>query len=100
MPKATKERPKHAASLSVQLQSDRHPLASESKRSQKKRKAVEDQEAEKDVREQVVDGKLGRQILRMAQEQQEEEDNEEESLSEEEEEDMKWRDIEYFLSAI
>ena len=94
MPKTTKERPKHATSLSSQLQNDRNPLASQSKRSKRKRDAQEREDLEDDDGEQVVSGKLGRQIMTMAREQQEAlEDGEEDGESDEEEEDtMQWRD--------
>jgi hypothetical protein len=94
MPKTTKERPKHATSLSSQLQNDRNPLASQSKRSKRKRDVQEREDLEEEDGEQVVSGKLGRQIMTMAREQQEAlEDGDEDGESDEEEEDtMQWRD--------
>ena len=92
MPKAEKERPKHATSLAAQLQNDRNPLVSQSKRAKWKRN-VQEQEERDEEGEQVVSGKLGRQILTMAREQQEALEEDEEAGSEEGEEDtMKWRD--------
>ena len=92
MPKAEKERPRHATSLAAQLQNDRSPLVSQSKRAKRKRNAREQEERDAEG-EQVVSGKLGRQILTMAREQQEALEEGEEIGSEEDEEDtMKWRD--------
>jgi hypothetical protein len=85
MPKAAKERPKHAASLSTQILTDKSPYAAESERSKRKRKAADNE----DVSEgQVISGKLSQQILTMAREQLNE--DEEEDLSEHEDE-MAWR---------
>lgn len=92
MPKAEKERPRHATSLAAQLQNDRNPLVSQSKRAKRKRNTREQEELDGE-REQVVSGKLGRQILTMAREQQEALEGDEEIESEEDEENtMKWRD--------
>lgn len=92
MPKTAKDRPKHATSLSAQLQNDRNPLASQSKRSKRKRNAEKENDLDDDG-EQVVSGKLGRQIMTMAREQQEAlEDGEEIDSDEEEEDTMQWRD--------
>ena len=91
MPKAEKERPKHTTSLTAQLQNDRNPLASQSKRSKRKRNAENEDDLEDDG-EQVVSGKLGRQIMTMAREQQEALEGGEEEEEEEEEETMRWRD--------
>lgn len=92
MPKAAKDRPKHATSLTAQLQNDRNPLASQSKRSKRKRNAEKENDLDDDG-EQVVSGKLGRQIMTMAREQQEAlEDGEEIDSDEEEEDTMQWRD--------
>jgi hypothetical protein len=73
MPKAAKERPKHAASLSNQILADKSPYATESKRSKRKRKSEENGQTE----EQVVSGKLSQQILTIAREQLDEEDEDE-----------------------
>jgi hypothetical protein len=88
MPKAVKERPRHAASLGVQLQNDRDPVVSDSKRAKRKRKAAEDG-GELDNGESVISGKLGRQILAIAREQQEEADEDQES---EQDEELGWRE--------
>jgi len=53
-----------------------------------KRKAQDEAEAEQS-REQVVEGKLGRQILTMAREQMDDEDDEDDS---EQENETKWRE--------
>lgn len=87
MPKAAEDHPKHAASLAAQLQNDRNPLVSESKRRKRKRRAREEDEAAEDS-EQVISGKPGRQILTLAREQQEEEYRDDESKGREE---MQWR---------
>jgi hypothetical protein len=89
MPKAEKDRLKHSASLSVQLQNDKNPQVSESKRAKRKRKVEEEDSRENG--EQVISGKLGRQILTMAREQQQEAENDEES---EVEDEMRWRESE------
>jgi hypothetical protein len=92
MPKAEKERPRHAASLAAQLQNDRNPLVSQSKRAKRKRNAREQEEVDEEG-EQIVSGKLGRQILTMAREQQEALEEDEEAESDDDDEDtMKWRD--------
>jgi hypothetical protein len=88
MPKAAKDRLKHSASLSAQLQNDKNPQVSESHRSKRKRKA-EKEEASRENGEQVISGKMGRQILTMAREQQEEAKDDEESELEDE---MRWRE--------
>ena len=88
MPKAVKDRLKHSASLSAQLQNDKSPQVSESKRSKRKRKAEEEQDSRENG-EQVISGKMGRQILSMAREQQEEATDDEES---EVEDGMRWRE--------
>ena len=85
MPKAAKERPKHAASLSNQILADKNPYATESKRSKRKRKAEGNEEAEE---QQVISGKLSQQILTIAREQL----NEEEEEVSENEDEMTWRD--------
>jgi hypothetical protein len=87
MPKAAKERAKHSASLAAQIQNDKDPQVSVSKRAKMKRKAQDEAEAEQS-REQVIEGKLGRQILTMAREQMDEEDEDES----EQENEMKWRE--------
>jgi hypothetical protein len=84
MPKAEKERLKHAASLSTQILADKSPYATESKRSKRKRKSEENDETE-----QVVSGKLSQQILTLAREQLDEEEDEEVSGNEY---GMTWRD--------
>ena len=96
MPKATKERPKHSASLTSQLQNDRSPVVSESQRAKRKRKEVEAKEAE-DQGELIVAGKMSRQILAMAREQQEEDEDEIVSEEKGSDEEMKWRENEYGL---
>jgi hypothetical protein len=88
MPKAVKDRPKHSASLSAQLQNDRDPQVSESKRAKQKRKAEEEEDSRENG-DQVIRGKISRQILAMAREQQDEVDDNEESEGEDE---MKWRE--------
>ena len=89
MPKTAKERVKHTTSLANQLQLDKNPELSESKRTKRQRSA-QDVEEKAENGDQVIGGKLGRQILTMAREQQDEiEENQE---SEEEEEDMRWRE--------
>jgi hypothetical protein len=88
MPKAPKERLKHSSSLSAQLQNDGDPQVSESKRAKRKRKA-EEEEGNTEGGEQVISGKMGRQILAMAREQQDEEEVEEES---EQEDSLHWRE--------
>jgi len=85
MPKAAKERPKHSASLSAQILTDKSPYATESKRSKRKRKAEDNDGLEG---EHLVSGKLSQQILTMAREQLNEEEAEENS---EHEDEMKWR---------
>jgi len=85
MPKAAKERPKHLASLSAQILTDKSPYATESKRSKRKRKAEDNDEPEE---QQVVSGKLSQQILTMAREQLNEDEAEEMS---EREDEMTWR---------
>lgn len=84
MPKAEKERLKHAASLSNQILADKSPYATESKRSKRKRKSEENEETA-----QVVSGKLSEQILTIAREQLDEEEAEKVSENEDE---MTWRD--------
>jgi hypothetical protein len=85
MPKAVKERPKHSASLTAQLQNDRSPLVSDSKRAKRKRKADEDTLDKDDV----ISGKQSRQILVLAREQQDETQDNHESEGEEE---LRWRE--------
>lgn len=87
MPKAAKERAKHSASLAAQIQNDKDPQVSVSKRAKMKRKAQDEAEAEQS-REQVIEGKLGRQILTMAREQMDDEDEDDS----EQENEMKWRE--------
>jgi hypothetical protein len=93
MPKAAKERVKHSTSLANQLQLDKSPQLSESKRAKRQRSTQEeDTEGNGD---QVISGKMGRQILTMAREQQDEVEEDEEP---EEDKDMRWRDNqEYYL---
>jgi hypothetical protein len=88
MPKTTKERVKHTTSLANQLQLDKNPQLSDSKRAKRLRSA---QEIEEKVAngDQVISGKMGRQILAMAREQQDEIEEDQES---EAEEDMRWRE--------
>jgi hypothetical protein len=69
MPKAVKDRPKHRASLTAQLQNDRDPLVADSKWAKRKRKADEEALQDKDD---VISGKQGQQIIAMAREQQHE----------------------------
>ena len=87
MPKATKERAKHSASLAAQIQNDKDPQGSVSKRAKRRRKAEDEEEAEQ-KREQVIEGKPGRQILTMAREQMDDEEDEDS----EQENEMRWRD--------
>jgi hypothetical protein len=87
MPKAVKERAKHSASLAAQIQNDKDPQVSVSKRAKMKRQAQDEAEAEQS-REQVIEGKLGRQILMMAREQMDDEDEDDS----EQENEMKWRE--------
>jgi hypothetical protein len=89
MPKAVKERAKHSASLAAQIQNDKNPQVSVSKRAKMKRQAQDEAEAEQS-REQVIEGKLGRQILTMAREQMDDEDEDEDDS--EQENEMKWRE--------
>ena len=88
MPKAPKDRPKHSASLSTQLQNDKDPQVSESKRAKRKRQADDEEDTRRNG-DQVISGKIGRQILTMAREQQDEAEDEEES---EREDEMRWRE--------
>ena len=88
MPKAAKDRLKHSASLSAQLQNDKNPQVSASKRAKRKRKAEEEDDTRENS-EQIISGKIGRQILTMAREQQEEAEDDGESEAEEE---MRWRE--------
>ena len=88
MPKTTKERMKHTTSLANQLQLDKNPQLSESKRT-KRQRSTQDVEEKAENGDQVISGKLGRQILTMAREQQDEIEEDRES---EEEEDMRWRE--------
>jgi len=88
MPKAAKERAKHSTSLAAQIQNDKDPQVSVSKRAKMKRKAQDEVEAEQSG-EQVIEGKLGRQILMMAREQMDDEDDEDDS---EQENETKWRE--------
>ena len=96
MPKAAKERPKHSASLAIQLQHDKNPETSPSKRSKRKRKAQDDDE---ETNEQIISGKMSRQILALAREQQEEEEENEngEEDENENEEEMKGREQERYV---
>ena len=87
MPKAAKVRVKHGASLAAQIESDKDPKVTVSKRAKRKRK-TEDEEETEEGKEQIIKGKLGRQILTMAREQVD--DEEEEEI--EEEDEMKWRE--------
>ena len=87
MPKAVKERPTHATSLTTQLQNDRDPIVSESKRAKRKRKADEVE----DVHERIISGKMGRRILAMAREQQDEGTGDQES---QEDNELNWREKE------
>ena len=93
MPKAMKERLKHASNLAVQLQGDRDPSVSNSGRAKRKRKAEEEKDDLEDGGDQVVDGKMGRRILAMAREQVEEEEEEDQVSEIGEEEHMQWRGI-------
>ena len=87
MPKAPKERVKHSASLTAQIQNDEDPQLSVSKRSNRKRK-VEDEEESEEKGEKVIEGKLGQQILTMAREQlDDDQDDESEETNE-----MRWRE--------
>jgi hypothetical protein len=88
MPKAVKERRKHSVSLSTQLQNDKEPLVSESKRARHKRKAGEDKETAENGN-QVIDAKLSRQILTMARKQL---DEVEDAESSEEDSEWQWRE--------
>jgi hypothetical protein len=92
MPKAEKERVKHAASLASQIENDKDPQVSVSKRAKRKRKAEDDEEAE-EKKEQIIEGKLGRQILTMAREQ----IDEEEEQDSEQEDEMKWRESQVYI---
>jgi len=87
MPKAVKERAKHSASLAAQIQNDKDPQISVSKRAKRKRKAEDEADAEQKG-DQVIDGKLGRQILTMAKEQMDDEDGDQS----EHENETKWRE--------
>ena len=88
MPKAAKDRLKHSASLSAQLQNDKNPQVFVSKRAKRKRKAEEEDDTRENS-EHIISGKIGRQILTMAREQQEEAEDDGESEAEEE---MRWRE--------
>jgi len=88
MPKAAKERAKHSASLATQIQNDKDPQISVSKRAKRRRKVEDEEGAEQKGEQLVIEGKLGHQILTMAREQM---DDEEEDESEQENE-MKWRE--------
>jgi len=68
---------------------------SKSKRAKRKRKAEEDEKASD--AEQIVSGKVSRQILAMAREQQDEAELEEEEESEGEDQEMKWRENRFAL---
>lgn len=92
MPKAEKERVKHAASLASQIENDKDPQVSVSKRAKRKRKAEDNEEAE-EKKEQIIEGKLGRQILTMAREQ----IDEEEEQDSEQEDEMKWRESQVYI---
>lgn len=92
MPKAEKERVKHAASLATQIENDKDPQVSVSKRAKRKRKAEDDEEAE-EKKEQIIEGKIGRQILTMAREQIDEEEEEDS----EQEDEMKWRESQVYI---
>jgi hypothetical protein len=89
MPKAVKERLKHSASLTAQLQNDRSPLVSDSKRAKRKRKAHEETLDKDDV----ISGKQGRQILALAREQLDETQENHESEGEEE---LRWRESQMY----
>jgi len=92
MPKATKERTKHNASLAAQLQNERDNLLSKSGRAKRKAKAG-DVEDVGSGGEHIVGGKFGRQILTMARQQQEEVELENEEHEEDGSDDeMKWRE--------
>ena len=93
MPKAAKERVKHSASLAAQIENDKDPKVSVSKRAKRKRKAEDEEEAE-ERKEQIIEGKLGRQILTMAREQIDDEEEEDKS---EEEDEMKWRESQMYI---
>lgn len=87
MPKTPKERVKHSTSLANQLQLDKNPQLSESKRAKRQRSTQDEDTAENG--DQVISGKMGRQILTMAREQQDEVEEDKES---EDDEDMRWRE--------
>jgi hypothetical protein len=89
MPKAVKERPTHATSLTTQLQNDRDPIVSDSKRAKRKRKADEAEDVHNGER--IISGKMGRRILAMAREQQDEGTGDQES---QEDDGLNWREKE------